>query len=295
MNTSSLFDYRARKDDTILVAGGPEPALVAAMSEGNLQRWLRAASGARRLGSVCTGAFVLAHAGLLDGRRVATHWAACERLARFRPQATVDPSAIFVQDGNLWTSAGVTTGIDMALAMVEEDLGAPAADSVAARLVLYARRPGFQSQFSTTLVAQLERSNPFGPLLLWARAHLTELSPECLARRAGQSPRTFHRHCVDLIGTTPAKLIEKLRVEQARTLLATTSAPTKAVARDAGFGSVDRMTRAFVRELGVAPRTYRTLFEGRDPDDRNAERSSPRPESKRKARPRTAALAAPAR
>jgi len=171
----------------------------------------------------------------------------------------VDPNAIFVQDGRVWTSAGVTTGIDMSLAIVEEDHGARVADAIAARLVLYVRRPGFQSQFSEALVAQQDASAPLGDVLAWARANLRGVSAARLARRAGMSMRTFHRRCAEQLGTTPAKLVEGLRLEHARILLATTALGTKTVATRSGFGSPGRMARVFRRTLGVAPSEYAVL------------------------------------
>jgi transcriptional regulator GlxA family with amidase domain len=259
--TTDLTTLRPRRTDTVLVVGGEEGAVRTAMGSKALVAWLaRAAPVVRRIGSVCTGTFVLAHAGVLDGKRVATHWSACARLVAFRPQVTVDPNAIFVQEGRIWTSAGVTTGIDMALAMVEEDHGSALADAVAARLVLYVRRPGFQSQFSDTLVAQRDASEPLAPVLSWARSNLAGgLSGARLARRAGMSLRSFHRRCVEQFRTTPAKLIEGLRVEHARTLLATTALGTKAVAVRAGFVSPGRMARVFQRTLGIAPSDYAAL------------------------------------
>jgi transcriptional regulator GlxA family with amidase domain len=208
---------------------------------------------------VCSGAFLLAAAGILDGKRATTHWSACDRLATFRPQVTVDRNAIFVRDGSVWTSAGVTTGIDMALAMVEDDHGRAVADAIAGRLVLYVRRPGFQSQFSDALVAQSTGSDPLGDVIAWARAHLRDADVDRLAQHAGLSLRTLHRRCQEHAGTTPAKLLDKLRVEYARTLLATTSMPAKALAAASGFGSPARMKRAFQRELGLGPRDYRVL------------------------------------
>ncbi len=264
MRAVDLQRLRPRPADTVLVAGGEDRAIRGALACRPLVQWVaRAARVARRIGSVCSGAFVLAQAGVLDGRRAATHWSACQQLAAFRPQVTVDANAIFVQQGRVWTSAGVTTGIDMALAMVEEDHGRRVADAIAARLVLYARRPGFQSQFSDALVAQLEASEPLAPVVTWARANLRQgMDPVRLARRAGMSLRTFHRRCLEQTGKTPAKLIEGLRVEYARTLLTTTALGTKTIAARCGFGSAARMARAFERTLGVAPREYR-LVSGR--------------------------------
>ena len=256
-----LQRVRPAASDTVLVVGGDDGAVRAAVGSTRLVAWVtRAARVVRRIGSVCAGAFVLARTGVLDGRRAATHWSACAQLAAFRPQVTVDANAIYVQDGHIWTSAGVTAGIDMALAMVEEDHGRRVADAIAARLVLYTRRPGFQSQFSDALVAQTAASDPLGPVIAWARSNLRgTVDAGRLARRAGMSLRTFHRRCTEVLGTTPAKLLESLRVEQARTLLASTELGSKTVAARCGFGSPRRMARAFERTLGVAPREYAAL------------------------------------
>jgi transcriptional regulator GlxA family with amidase domain len=205
---------------------------------------------------------VLARAGLLDEKRAATHWSACARLAELFPRVKVDENAIYVQDGAVWTSAGVTTGIDMALAMVQQDVGRETADRVAARLVLYVRRPGYQSQFSDALVAQTQSSDRLAPALAWARAHLGEVDVETLAERAGLSVRTLHRRCLERLHTTPAKLIDKLRVEHARTLLAQGDLSVKALATECGFGTGARLNRAFVRQLGVTAVQYRLLHPG---------------------------------
>jgi len=247
------------RSDTIVVAGGEDAAVRAATGDGRLRRWLRrAAPIVTRLASVCSGAFVLAGAGLLDGKRATTHWSACDELARMFPAVDVDRNAIFVRDGKTWTSAGVTTGIDMALALVEADLGARTADDVAARLVLYVRRPGFQSQWSDALVAQQTAHDPLGPAIAWARAHVAVVDLESLARHAGLSARTLHRRCLAQLGTTPAKLLDKLRVEHARELLHARTASLKEVAARCGL-SPARLTRAFERELGMSPRAYRLL------------------------------------
>jgi transcriptional regulator GlxA family with amidase domain len=258
IRTRQIDRIRVRSTDTVLVSGGEKAAIVRAMADTKLRAWLvRAAGVARRIGSVCSGAFVLAAAGLLDGRRAATHWSACGRLAEMRPAAQVDPNAIFVRDGNVWTSAGVTTGIDMALAMVEEDFDRALADRIAAALVLHARRPGFQSQISDVLIAQTEAGDPLGAVIARAKTRLRDLNVPRLAKLARLSERTLHRRCQSLLGITPAKLIERLRVEHARTLLATTTGPFKSIARESGFASGERMRRAFERELGVRPRDVR--------------------------------------
>jgi transcriptional regulator GlxA family with amidase domain len=261
VRTADLRRIRPGPRDTVLVAGGQGSRQAA--GDPVLLGWLRrAARVCHRVTSVCSGAFVLAAAGLLDGKRAATHWAACDALARQFPAVTVDRNAIFVRDGAVWTSAGVTTGIDMALAIVEDDLGRALADTIAAHLVLYIRRPGFQSQFSAELVAQTA-GDALGPAIAWTRANLATADVEALARRAGLSVRTLHRRCLAQLATTPARLIEKLRVEHARTLLATSDQPAKVLAARCGFGNPTRMKHAFEREIGIGPREYRVLHGGR--------------------------------
>ena len=254
---------RVARADTVLVAGGSEQGIRDAVRDAPLLRWLvRHARTTRRIGSVCSGAFVLAAAGLLDGRTVATHWSAVSRLASYRPGLRVDGDAIFVRDGRVWTSAGITTGIDMALAMIEEDGGKRVADRVAAQLVLHARRPGFQSQFSELLSAQARRDDPLSAVLAWANEHLDTLDVETLAGRAGVSVRTLHRLCAATQGTTPAKLIERLRADRARVLLGTTGLALKEVAGRCGFRDGAQLTRSFARCFGLSPRSYR-LLQGR--------------------------------
>ena len=259
---ADLVSIRPQPSDIVIVAGGADEATDAAAKDRVLLAWLaRASRTVSRMSSVCDGAFVLASAGILDGKRAATHWYSCERLARLHPKVNVDREAIFVRDGRVWTAAGVSTGIDMALAMIEEDHGRKLADTVAAHLVLFARRPGFQSQFSEELVAQTLASDPLGPVITWMRANLrSPLDVPTVAHRAGMSVRTLHRSCLDALNLTPAKLVEKLRVEHARSLLTTTRLGTKVIAARSGFGSTPRMTRAFQRALGVTPGAYRLMF-----------------------------------
>lgn len=260
LDTVRLARIPPARIDTVLVSGGDERAIRGAIADVRLGRWILRAHGVtRRLGSVCSGSFVLAALGLLDGRRAATHWSACERLQHFRPAIAVDRNAIFVRDGSLWTSAGVTTGIDMALAMVEDDHDAALADRIAAQLVLYARRPGFQSQWSDVLVAQSNTSDPLGTTIAAARKRLRQLDVPKLAKLAALSQRTLHRRCLEQLQLTPAKLIERLRVEEARALLATTNRAVKSIAADCGFHGPERMRRAFERELGLGPRDVRLL------------------------------------
>jgi len=245
--------------DTLLVAGGSR-GLKAAMTRPDLRRWLRrVAPGAKRFGSVCTGAFVLAAAGLLDGRRVATHWASCERLARGFPALEVDAESLYVVDGKIWTSAGVTTGIDMALALVEADLGPALANLIARHFVLYARRPGYQSQFSPLLQAQTEAEAPFADLVEWMQAHLDHrLDVPELAARAGLSERSFYRKFTEATGKTPAHFVEGLRLDAARTLLAG-DLPLKTIAGKVGLSSPARFGQAFERRFGMAPSLFRQM------------------------------------
>ncbi len=259
--TQPLFKLRPTANDTVLVVGGDRAGVERASVDRDLLHWLaRVAKTVKRIGSICTGAFVMSATGLLDGKRVATHWSAVSRLASYRRAVHVDCDAIFVEDGRWWTSAGVTTGIDMALAMVEADHGRNVADAVAAELVLYTRRQGFQSQWSDALVAQIEEPDALASSIAWARGHLGELDVPRFARRAGMSVRSFHRRCVDQLHVTPAKLIERLRVEHARTLLAAGKRQAKSVARSCGFGNTARMAAAFQRSLGVLPTDYRRMF-----------------------------------
>lgn len=246
--------------DTLILAGGP--GVEAAAADAALVHWVRGrALGARRFASVCTGAVLLAATGLLDGRRAATHWSLCAELARRFPAVRVEPDPIFVQDGPAWTSAGVTAGIDLALALVEQDLGRAAALAVARYLVVFLKRPGGQAQFSATLA--LQEGERFESLHGWMAVHLArDLSLPVLAGQAGMSERSFSRHYLEATGRTPARAVEMLRVEAARTLLADTSLPVKRVAQRCGFGSEETMRRSFLRLLAVTPQAYRGRFGG---------------------------------
>ena len=245
--------------DTLLVAGGQVEAVA---RDERVTGWLaRAATRSRRVGSVCSGAFILAAAGLLDGRRAATHWANSDQLAELFPSIDVDPEAIFVRDGDVWTSAGVTAGMDLALALVEEDLGREVALETARWLVIYARRSGGQSQFSSHLRAQLAEREPLRELQAWLPEHLGEDLPvDRLAERACMSPRNFARAFRRELGMTPAAYVEALRVDHARGRLESTAEKLDAVARASGFGTVETMRRAFHRRLGVGPADYRQRF-----------------------------------
>jgi transcriptional regulator GlxA family with amidase domain len=216
--------------------------------------YVRAAAGrARRIASVCSGAFILAAAGLLDGRRATTHWGRAAEFARTYPQVRVEPDRIFIRDGAVWTSAGITAGIDLALALVAEDLGEMAARRAAQQLVVYHRRPGGQSQFSALLDADRPDSR-FSPLLSWARERLDERLPiERLADRAAMSPRHFARAFAAETGMTPAKVIERLRLEASRERIESGSEPIERVAARTGFGDPERMRHAFIRAFGQPP------------------------------------------
>lgn len=245
--------------DTLVVAGGPGVVRVAA--DRALQDWVRArAARARRIASVCTGAFLLAGAGLLDGRRAATHWAHCDRLARDHPQIRVEANPIFVRDGPVWTSAGVTAGIDLTLALVEEDLGREAALVIARHLVMFLKRPGGQAQFSTTLALQAGEHR-FAALHAWIGDNLAaNLSLPVLAERAGMSERSLSRLYREATGMTPAKGVERLRIEAARRALSETRWPVKRIARVCGFGSEETMRRSFLRHVSTTPQDYRSRF-----------------------------------
>ena len=246
--------------DTLIVAGGF--GVDAACENVALVDWLAMrAAGARRVASVCSGAFLLASAGLLDGRRVATHWRRCSELASRFPRVRVEPDPIFVRDGDVWTSAGITAGIDLALALVEQDQGREIALAVARQLVVFLKRPGGQAQFSQALELQ-HRGAGFERLHAWMADHLTrDLSVGALASAVGMSERTFARRYRGATGTTPARAVERLRVEAARRMLEEGGSVKRAAARS-GFGSEETMRRSFLRLLRTTPSEYRDRFYG---------------------------------
>jgi len=245
--------------DTLIVAGGY--GVNAASADEALVAWLRArAPRARRVVSVCSGAFLLAAAGLLRGRRVATHWARCAELARRHPDLVVEPDPIFIRDGDVWTSAGVTAGIDLALALVEADLGGAAALAIARQLVVFLKRPGGQAQFSAALSLHGE-TDRFGALHEWIARNLgARLSAAALAERIGMSERSFLRRYRAATGATPARAVERLRVEAAQRQLCESSDTLARIAARCGFGSLDTMRRGFLRVAGVPPEAYRRRF-----------------------------------
>src|SRR5262249_35324309 len=244
--------------DTLIVAGGF--GVHRACENAVLIRWIKArATAARRIASVCSGAFLLATAGLLDGRRAVTHWQRCAEFARRFPAVRLDPDPIFVRDGNIWTSAGITAGIDLALALVEADLGRRVALAVARQLVVFLKRPGGQAQFSATLALQHGDAR-FYRLHGWIAHNLrNDLSGGCLGDAAPMSEGSFVRHYRRATGTTPARAIERIRVEAARQVLEQ-GLPVKRVAARCGFGSEETMRRSFLRLLGATPQAYRERF-----------------------------------
>lgn len=256
---SSYLDVNS-SFDTLLIAGGEGargPVYDSAMLEW-VERHVRVC---RRFGSVCTGTMVLAAAGLLNGKRATTHWNWCDELTTRYPRITVERDPIFIKDGNCYTSAGVTAGIDLALALVEEDLGRELALRIAQMMVVFLRRPGGQSQFSTTLTAQKAERNALADLLAWLPEHLTsDLSVKAMARIAAMSPRNFSRGFKEAVGTTPAQHLEALRVEAARRLLETSSLSQGEIAAQVGVNSTETLRRIFRRQVQVTPGEYRRTF-----------------------------------
>lgn len=245
---------------TLMVPGGE--GTVAALRDNRLIDTIaRAGAAARRIASVCTGTFLLARAGLIDGRRVTTHWNVADTLAQMFPSLTVDADSIYVRDGHVWSSAGVTAGMDLALALVEEDCGRDMALAVARRHVLFMIRPGGQSQFSAQLVAQHAEGGRIGEIARYILANVAaDLSVPALARRAGMSERTLARAFVAETGLTPGRFVETARVEAARRRLEETADDTETIAWACGFSSAEQMRRAFHRRLGVSPADYRARF-----------------------------------
>jgi transcriptional regulator GlxA family with amidase domain len=252
------FSKVADATDSVLVACGLASR---ALRDRALSAWLRRISGdVRRLGAVCVGSFLLAEAGLLDGRRATTHWRFGRELASRHPKVRVEHQPLWVKDGNIYTCAGISAGIDLALAWVEEDCGAALAHEAARELVLFLRRPGGQPQVSVSLAAQASEMASIRELQIWIAEHLaTKLTVERLAQRMSMSVRTFERVFTREVGTTPAQYVLQLRVESARHHLERTQDGVKHIAGTAGFGSVEAMRRAFVRLLGLTPARYRQL------------------------------------
>jgi transcriptional regulator GlxA family with amidase domain len=255
---TDLAAAHGQAPDLLLIPGGqgarhPDPGITT---------WIRAnAPRVAMVASVCTGAFVLAEAGLLNGRRVTTHWAYCGELAEKYPGVTVDPDPIFIKDGDLATSAGVTAGIDLALALVEDDLGRDTALTVARHLVVFLRRPGGQSQFSAQLQAQTAARKPIRRVQQWISEHPAEnLAVESLALKANLSPRQFARAFTTEVGMTPGRYVNQVRIEAARRCLEDGAEGIEEAARACGYGTSETMRRAFIKALGVSPAEYRRRF-----------------------------------
>nr|WP_077527034.1 GlxA family transcriptional regulator [Pseudomonas resinovorans] len=262
VDTSRLDQPSVPPADTLIVPGAPGICL-SLDSHGELVDWLSgAAQRFRRVAAVCSGAFLLAKAGLLDGRRAATHWAMCDTLKERFPAIDVDADAIFIQQGTVWTSAGVSAGIDLALALVEADCGREVAMQVARELVVYLKRPGGQAQYSTLLQSQSGESAAFDDLHLWLTENLADesLTVERLAERAQMSQRNFSRVYKLKTGRTPSKAIELFRLEAAKRLLENSPRNIEQIARLCGFGDEERMRCTFQRNLSISPRDYRSRF-----------------------------------
>lgn len=255
LHTEAAASVAPASVDTLIIAGGERDGLMHAGADQTLRAWLdQACPRVRRLASVCTGAFLLAHWGMLAGRRVATHWSSAQLLAGHFTDLDVDPDALYVQDGRLWTSGGVTAGIDMCLAMVEQDAGRWLASRVARQLNLALRRPGNQAQYSLILEGQ---AGAYGELVDWLRRHMAEaISVERMAQAAGQAPRTFHRGFTRATGFTPRAFLEALRLETVRAGLDANQS-LKALARTTGFRSEGQLSKAFQRRFGLTPSQYR--------------------------------------
>ena len=263
IDSVSLANTPVKGVDTVLVTGHDAKGTRAFIQNDAAKAWMKhATQSARRWGSVCSGAFMLAAWGLLTGKKVATHWQGEDELeARYR-DVCVDKNALFVKDGNTWTSAGVTAGIDMALAMVEDDLGADVATDIARRLVVYLRRPGSQSQFSSPLKCQGNGASPYHELIQWAQDNLDKaLTVQALADHAGQSVRTFQRRFSQQVGRTPAAFIEDLRLERAKALIAHNSS-LQHVSKNVGYPSAAQLSIAFKRKYGVAPSVWKAMHCG---------------------------------
>jgi len=261
IDTQSMASWFGKKIDTLIVVGGD--GIYPAIQDSNfLGSVTKLASQSSRVCSVCSGALALAAIGLLDGKRAVTHWEDSDALRRMFPAVALEDDPIYIKDGNIWTSAGVTAGTDMALAVIAEDLGKEAALERAQALVTYMVRPGGQSQFSPVLERQkTESSGRFERLHRWIRKNLSgDLTSERLAAEEGMSVRSFYRLYTKMMGRTPAKSIEMLRMEAAREYLETSNLGVKSVAFRCGFGNEERMRRAFVRLIGVPPNEYRKRF-----------------------------------
>lgn len=258
LSTQAVLTIAPESIDTLLISGGSDDGMARFVANAAVKTWvLQTNQHCRRLGSICTGAFALGQFGLIDNKRVATHWSSCTELAESYPNVEVDPNALYIEDGKVWTSAGVTTGIDMCLELVAADLGNNIANTIAKRLVLYARRPGFQSQLSPMLSAQSHADPQFSQLIDWISQHLSEpMNVGSLATQVAMSERNFHRKFTDAVGETPAHFIETLRLEQARQLLAT-GISYKSIAAHTGYAGPAQLAKAFERRVGMTMAVFK--------------------------------------
>jgi len=249
-----------RDVDTLLIPGGK--GLRESNDRRKLTAWLQKYAGSiRRVASICTGIYGLAASGLLNGRKVATHWRFAADLAKRCPRLKVNPSSLYVKDGKFWTSAGVTAGIDLSLALIEEDFGSEVALLVARELVVYMKRPGGQEQYSEPLHFQIQTRTRFIDLIPWMLAHLEQdLSVEALAARVSLCPRQFSRRFTKEFGSSPASFVRRLRLDEARQRLSASECTVEGVARSVGFRDADNFRRAFERYFGLAPSAYRGRF-----------------------------------
>jgi transcriptional regulator GlxA family with amidase domain len=263
LGVDRTYADRPESLDTLIVAGGRGSRRAA--QDDRVRGYVTAmAPRARRVCSVCTGAFVLAATGLLEGRRVTTHWAFAATLAERFPELDVDPDAIYCRDGKYWTSAGVSAGMDLALALVEEDLGRELALEVSRQMVFFLKRPGGQSQFSAQLAGQIAERDPLSDLQAWIVDHPdADLSVQRLAARVAMSPRHFARVFRAEVGQSPGRFVERVRVEAARRRLEESRASIDEVATRVGLGTAETLRRAFLRQLGVGPAAYRERFSTR--------------------------------
>ena len=249
--------------DTLMIAGATHPSqLEGPIKDTKLRSFLvKTTHKVRRMVSICTGALILAEAGLLDGRKATTHWLYCDQLALQYKNIRVEPDKIFIRDGNMYTSGGVTAGIDLALSLVEEDWGWEVASSVARGMLIYMRRPGGQSQFSSYVFNEAKTRKDFRELQAWIVSNPNkDLSVEQLAERMSMSSRNFSRLFCQEIGVTPAKFVEGIRLEAARNMMLQTDLPMESVAAQCGFGSAEQMRRSFQRILKTTPQEHRSLF-----------------------------------
>jgi len=254
-----IYGELSNEFDTLLIPGGD---IEKALANEKLIAWLKAMSSrVRRLVSVCTGAFLLAEAGLLNGCRATTHWHYCQQLSKDYPSVQVEPNYIFIQDGHIFTSGGITSGIDLTLALLEDDWGRDLALHVARFLVVFLKRPGGQSQFSSYLTSEASHRPDLRELQMWIMDHIHEdLQVDVLAKQIAMSPRNFARLFLTETGMTPAKFVEMTRIDRARHFLETSDYSVELVAEKTGFKDTERMRRAFLRQLGVNPQNYRQRF-----------------------------------